>query len=258
MVAKEELLQRTLLEIQAKLQDLYNEFKRFTEHSNTEHLESILTEFKKTFYDALFHHISDDVTEGLEENMVEDCHMRGTCKSLLQKFLKDNASLILDEKLSEDTIANCRLKLEDMKSKAPYAQCSICFSEASKLLDQQVDLMRSIRIYVGQREERLGVSEMPVEFVVRTILEPLANKQRLQILKALAGETNTFSSLSELTDMRGGNLLFHINKLLKSGMILQRHDRGDYMITERGYTVLREITRLSSLLELDSSHSNRS
>lgn len=256
MVAQEESAQRALLEIQAKLQELYDEFKRFTEHSNIKHLESILTEFKKTFYDALIHHISDDVTAGLEANMVDDCHMRKTCKSLLQAFLKDNARLILDEKLSEDTIADCRLKLGNMKSKAPYAQCSICFSEASKLLDQQIDLMRSLRIYVEKQEERLNLSKMPVEFVVSTLLEPLTNKQRLQILKALAGETKTFSVLSELTGIRGGNLLFHLNKLIKSGMILQRHDRGDYMITEKGYTVLREISKLFSLLEQDSSRSD--
>jgi hypothetical protein len=119
------------------------------------------------------------------------------CKSLLQAFLKGNARLLLDEKLSEETIADCRLKLGAMKSKAPYAQCSIRFSEASKLLDQQIDLMRSLRIYVEKQEERLELSKMPVEFVVRTLLEPLANKQRLQILKALAGETKTFSVLSE-------------------------------------------------------------
>ncbi len=75
--------------------------------------------------------------------------------------------------------------------------------------------------------------DLPVEAVVREILEPLDSKQRLQILKSLAIETKSFSSLSGLTG-RGGNLLFHLEKLLRSGMILQRHERGDYMITEKG------------------------
>lgn len=57
-------------------------------------------------------------------------------------------------------------------------------------------------------------------------------------MKGLASETRFFSSLSELTGLRGGNLLFHIQKLLGSGMILQRHERGDYMITEKGYRAL--------------------
>jgi len=34
-------------------------------------------------------------------------------------------------------------------------------------------------------------------------------------------------------------LLFHLQKLLDCGMILQRNERGDYMITEKGYKALR-------------------
>lgn len=249
MVDQVKSAQKALFEIQAKLQELYNELKRFTEHSDTIHLESILTEFKKTFYNALIHHIYNDVTEGLEANMVEDCHMRKECKSLFQTFLKDTAGLIMDENLSEDTIDDYRLKLDGMRSEAPYAQCSICFSEASKQLDQQIDLMRSLRIYVEKQEEKIDLSKMPVESVAKTILEPLANKHRLQILKALAQKTKRFSELSEITGIRGGSLLFHLNKLTSSGMILQRHDCGDYILTEKGYILLREISKIFFQLE---------
>jgi predicted transcriptional regulator len=57
-------------------------------------------------------------------------------------------------------------------------------------------------------------------------------------MKALSTETKTFSALSLLTGLRGGNLLFHLQKLTDSGMILQRNERGDYMITEKGYAAL--------------------
>ena len=63
-------------------------------------------------------------------------------------------------------------------------------------------------------------------------------------MKALAAETKTFSALSHLTSLRGGNLLFHLQKLMESGMILQRHERGDYMITEKGFRVLRGVAEL--------------
>ena len=54
----------------------------------------------------------------------------------------------------------------------------------------------------------------------------------------MASETRTFSTLSELTGLRGGNLLFHIQKLLETDLILQRHERGDYMITKKGFNLL--------------------
>ncbi|MFH0967052.1 MAG: ArsR family transcriptional regulator, partial [Methanobacteriota archaeon] len=51
----------------------------------------------------------------------------------------------------------------------------------------------------------------------------------------------TFSDLSHLTKLRGGNLLFHIRKLQEAGMIIQRHERGDYIITEKGFRILSSI-----------------
>jgi len=74
--------------------------------------------------------------------------------------------------------------------------------------------------------------------MVKTVLEPISNKQRLQILKSMASETKTFTALSELTGLRGGNLLFHIQKLMENSLIIQRHERGDYMITKKGYNLL--------------------
>lgn len=93
-----------------------------------------------------------------------------------------------------------------------------------------------------------STKDLPEENVVSEILEPLSNKQRLQMLKALSAETKTFSALSTLTGLRGGNLLFHLQKLQDGGMILQRNERGDYMITEKGYKALRGISELHSNL----------
>jgi DNA-binding transcriptional ArsR family regulator len=90
------------------------------------------------------------------------------------------------------------------------------------------------------------MTDLPEENVVSDILEPLSNKQRLQMLKVLSAETKTFSALSKLTGLRGGNLLFHLQKLQDSGMILQRNERGDYMITEKGYRALKGVSELYS------------
>ncbi|HNS24836.1 MAG TPA: ArsR family transcriptional regulator, partial [Methanobacteriaceae archaeon] len=57
-----------------------------------------------------------------------------------------------------------------------------------------------------------------------------------------------FSQLSELTGLKGGNLLFHLQKLTETDMILQRHERGDYMITEKGYSVLMALSELNCIL----------
>ncbi len=109
-----------------------------------------------------------------------------------------------------------------------------------------------MRIYETKDEKKQESHDLPVEAVVKEILEPLNSKQRLQILKGLASETRSFSSLSELTGLRGGNLLFHLEKLLGSGMILQQHERGYYMITEKGYRALLGIAEVYSKMNPES------
>jgi predicted transcriptional regulator len=129
-----------------------------------------------------------------------------------------------------------------MKNNAPKKQCDKCFSEVSNLFGKQILLMRSLRIYDTNEDTKKDITVIPEELIVKDLLEPLSNMQRLQILKAVSAQTKTFSDFSALTGLRGGNLLFHLQKLLDTGMILQRHERGDYMITEKGYKTLKGIS----------------
>ena len=87
--------------------------------------------------------------------------------------------------------------------------------------------------------------------MVKDLLEPVANIQRFQILKSLSVQTRTFSDISQLTGLKGGNLLFHVRKLTDSGMILQRHERGDYIITDKGYKTMTAIAELSRQLHAE-------
>jgi predicted transcriptional regulator len=59
----------------------------------------------------------------------------------------------------------------------------------------------------------------------------------------------SFSAFSELTSLRGGNLLFHLQKLLDNGLILQMHERGDYMITDKGLKILEGLQEIYSSLQ---------
>ena len=44
--------------------------------------------------------------------------------------------------------------------------------------------------------------------------------------------------LGKLTGLRGGNLLFHLEKLISAGMILQKGERKEYVLTARGHDLL--------------------
>ena len=104
--------------------------------------------------------------------------------------------------------------------------------------------MQSLGIYAENGSTDDIITDIPEETAVKDLLEPVANILRFQILKSLSAQTRTFSDLSSMTGLRGGNLLFHIKKLTDSGMILQRHERGDYVITDKGFKTLNAVSAL--------------
>ena len=247
MVNKREGSYKEILEIKEKLYEIHNDMKRFMEQSNQQHIKYILSGSRTNFTNAIIGHVIDDIEGGLEDNMVKKCDMRETCKSNFTGFLQKNASLIKSDEVHEDVILKNQSELNDMKNNATSKQCEKCFSQVQNLFGKEISLMRSLRIYNSNEEMKQEIAPIPEEFVAG-VFEPLSNKQRLQILKAIVIETKTFSALSELTGLRGGNLLFHLQKLLDCGMILQRHERGDYMITDKGFKVLRSIGDMYSVL----------
>jgi len=163
-------------------------------------------------------------------------------------FLQNTAQHIKDGQVSDEIIQSYREQMKTMRSKGPYDRCDTCFTEVHRLFEKQIDLMQSLGIYAKTREMGDAAPEIPDEVVVKDLLEPVANIQRFQILKALATQTRTFSDISQLTGLRGGNLLFHIRKLTDTGMILQRHERGDYIITDKGFKTMTAISQLYQLL----------
>lgn len=236
-------------ELKSKLDLMHRDIKRMMENSNKEYLDLMLKNLKKDFLNCITGHVSEDIETSLERGMVEKCQMRDTCKSKFTELLEKNADIIKQDGVPETQVTESRGELENLRAEAPFDKCDVCFSEVTDIFEKQLKLMRSLHIYNGPEEKKIDISDISEDSLVREVFEPLSNRQRLQIMKAVAVETKTFTALSQLTGLRGGNLLFHIQKLLDSNMIIQRHERGDYMITEKGYQVLKVISQLGGVLE---------
>ncbi len=224
-------------DVNKKLESMHHDIKRLMEKSNEEYLELMLSSIKKDFTNSIVTYIKEDAESNLEKNM-EQCDMKISCKDIFTEFLGTSADLIKNENVSKATIKEKQDELSEKMKKAPYNKCETCFSEVKSLFDKQLRLISSNQIYNTIPEEKPKISAIPEEILVKNVLEPLSNKQRLQILKAMAVKAQTFSALSELTGLRGGNLLFHIQKLQETNLIIQRHERGDYMITKKGFNLL--------------------
>lgn len=235
-------------ELKTEITGLRTELKRFIERANQQHVDTVLTDLKKNYSELFTNHQVENAKADLSAHMVGDCKMRNKCYEVFMDFLQNTAQHIKDGQVSDEIIQSYREQMKTMRSKGPYDRCDTCFTEVHRLFEKQIDLMQSLGIYAKAREMGDAAPEIPDEVVVKDLLEPVANIQRFQILKALATQTRTFSDISQLTGLRGGNLLFHIRKLTDTGMILQRHERGDYIITDKGFKTMEAISQLYQLL----------
>ncbi|WP_406660199.1 ArsR family transcriptional regulator [Methanolobus sp. ZRKC3] len=238
-----------LSDIREMLTDIHSEIRTFIEHSNKQHLDTVASFIKNDYSNVLAEHLMKDANESLDKGMVKKCKMRNDCKSNFNDFLQNGTELLKQENVPEETISEKRTQLEMLRKNAPFDKCNKCFSEVSDLFSKQVGMMRSLRIYDSSKVEKQEISEIPSKTIVNEVLEPLCHQKRFEILKALSTETRNFSYLSELTALRGGNLLFHLQKLMDQDMIMQKHERGDYMITARGFRVLKGISEIYSGLD---------
>ena len=230
--------------IRSKLSEIHSDIKKVMEYSNRLRfgtgLESSIQEYAHIIQNYLY----EDIEKGLKLNMVKKCPEKGNCTSMFTTVLQNNAGLINDNKVDGALISDNRKKLNELKYRAPYSKCEQCFSEVLNLFIKQINLMRSMKIYNNNRELKPDISALEIGVVISEILEPTSNKQRLAILKAVAFEPKSFSTFSKITGLIAGNLLFHLQKLMDCGLIMQQHDRGDYIITEKGFKILQSLNEM--------------
>ncbi|MBI5681110.1 MAG: winged helix-turn-helix transcriptional regulator [Methanobacterium sp.] len=247
MLNENEDYKKEITEIKERLGNIQKDIKNLMENTNQQYIDLLLSNSKKEFITALTGYLNHDIENTLEKGMIIECELKNECKVIFKTFLQKNASLINQDNIPEEAIIENQAELNKIKSEAPFEKCKTCFNEISVLFEKQVNLMRSLCIYSTNQEKKQDISTICEETLVKHVLEPLSNRQRLQILKSMANDTKTFSSLSELTGLKGGNLLFHLQKLLDGDMILQRHERGDYMLTEKGYKLLVMLSEVNVL-----------
>jgi DNA-binding transcriptional ArsR family regulator len=231
-------------ELKTEISGLRTDLKRFIEHANQQHVATVLGDLRKNYAGLFSDHQVENAKTDLSAHMVGECGMREKCYQVFMNFLQTTSKHIREGEVSDEIIQSYREQIKALRAKGSSDRCDTCFTEVYRLFEKQVDLMQSLGIYQKPGENIPDQPGTTDESVVKNILEPVANVQRFQILKALSAQTRTFSDLSGITGLKGGNLLFHIRKLLDCGLILQRHERGDYIITDRGYKTMTAIAEL--------------
>lgn len=237
--------------IKAQLSSLNRAVSRMLEHSGNQQISMMVSEIKSDLSRPLINYMMHDTRDTLDSNMPADCDQKQICRYAFENLFQEMSLILLDKDVDEGKFREYQERFDELMGLASTDNCGSCTAHAARMFEKQLELLRSMSGYAKSRpehEKMISIVDIPDE-VVSSICEPLANKQRLLILKTLSTETRSFSELSRITGLRGGNLLFHLQKLLDTNMILQRTERGDYLLTNKGYNILQGIAELYNMTE---------
>lgn len=233
-------------EIRDELRALRKEVRDLSDGCGRPGVTGLIAAMRREFGRVAIDAHLESARAGLEQELDRTCPERERCRESFFHEILESAGTIAGGRATREALAGYRRRICDLKKQAPPA-CTPCFEEAARILDKQEEIAGSLGI-LGQEEDDPAIGSIPVEETVKLVLEPAASIPRLKILTDLAADSRTFSGLSGTTGMRGGNLLFHLEKLETAGLISQRYERGEYALTASGYLVLRGIARISASL----------
>lgn len=233
-------LEQEIRGLKKEISDLKFELNRFTERSYRE----LIKIQSRGFFALLSEHLAEDADGNLRQTMLTDCKLFEKCRENFSNRLRSFPDKCRTHGV-EAAFTDKRREFTELKNKsARLDKCETCFNGVFSTLNKQAKAMRSMNIYGRNSAKRdTLVADIPLEAVSK-ILKTTSNPARLLILKSLYLGSRSFTSLSEITGLRSGNLLFHLKNLLMSGLIMQEQKRGDYMITEKGSRIVDSIIRI--------------
>lgn len=240
MSVKEDAVSKEIVELRQKVEEMGLELRYITALLQSSQSDSRGSEV----FDLLRDEARQKAESRLDAGMAKRCEMRPECRRRFMELMDENLRLLDRPRVTEEDLDLQSDKLRSLRSKAVAGRCDGCFREVGSLFQDQTDLMRQLKLYRSREEIRDSIDLMPEEVIVRDILEPLSNPQRMLIMKALSRSQRSFTELSSLTNLRGGNLLFHLQRLTGTGMVIQRGGRGDYALTPKGQRSLETVNDL--------------
>lgn len=220
--------------------ELKSDLKKYSEQVHNLQATAFFTEFRKNCAEVMINGYRENGSDSIGK-AAGNCEHWQKCKPMFGKLLGRLLDSIKTGEVSSEEILSIWKKARLFRSRAPFEHCTACHDEVKKQLDNQIRMLQAIGVYQGEEDASELVRLMPEEESSALFNDALSSPIRIHILKLLYHGGKSFTDLSTETGLRGGNLLFHLEKLQKSGMI---HKKGEYLMSYRGYEVLHTVARL--------------
>lgn len=203
--------------------------------------------YKKLFTNLLL----KNATNVMDEEFHDPCvrNRRKECNELFLSRLRSiaNASDYSDQALNHDSEYGNEEEFVAQHPTVTEFPCKDCYNI---YLNQKKQLQKTVTNLADYKKSLLGkndntfISELPDDAVISSIVEPLSHENRFAMLKALSTGSMTFKELSQLTNSKGGHLIYHLNKIIDSGLVIKDDASKRYSITDKGMGVMDLIKKL--------------
>ncbi len=187
--------------------------------------------------------LNEEANEDIDKMLNDDCEKKTKCHEYFREQLAENLSIV-KSRGSKEALADLDKRINQIGSqleKAKGTQCESCQIKFQKKLKREKRAFQTIVLVEKTNGDNHNQKTIDVPFIVENLLEPLANPMRLNILISLFEGKKNFSKLSQIMELKGGHLIFHLKKLLDTKLIAQEDNKGDYIITSKGVDVIKKI-----------------
>jgi DNA-binding HxlR family transcriptional regulator len=119
--------------------------------------------------------------------------------------------------------------------------CAECMRKETDFLEINGGLLSQLTMLqepiATSLDEKSTVGSLDPVAMEQGILDPVAHRVRLQVMLNIFKGENRFADFTAATGLKGGHLLYHLNKLLEGGLI-QQYESKDYVLTRKGLKTL--------------------
>lgn len=224
----------------SEMSELRSDLRKYTEQVHTLQASTLFAEFRKNCAEIMMKAYRDSGCDAIGRES-SGCQNWERCSNVFGALFDSILTALNSGELRPEDIKTVREKAYLLRSHASSDRCEACHTEMKKQLDKQIGMLQSIGVYKETDDISARVLSLSDEDTASLFNDALSSPVRVQILKSLYREGKSFTELSNLTGLRGGNLLFHLDKLQKSGVI---YKDGEYQMSYRGYEVLNTVAHL--------------
>ena len=236
---KLERLEHEVLALKSEQRDgidsLRTTLKQFQELMLEEKMASIMDRMSLEYRDMAIGSSLDGAYHTLDKKLPDPCPkgMRAKC---MQSFLSQLEA--------DATGTTCDAHDFNALKGTPCEKCVSVYEAEKDSISRIAERLRKSRQSARPASAEILISQLPDDIVISSIVEPLSHEARFMMLKSLSVKSMTYSELSGISGLDGGHLLYHLNKLVSSGLVNKAD--GMYAISDRGMGIMELIKKLFS------------